>query len=73
VQLPSGAGYLEVTAPTGANVRVDGVWAGAGPVASRVVAAGYHEVVVETGGRESKQVVEVRAAKATRVRSAAAP
>jgi len=73
VQIPPGAGYLEVSAPTGANVRVDGVWAGAGPVASRVVAAGYHEVVVETGGRESKQVVEVRAAKATRVRSAAAP
>ncbi|HSY25774.1 MAG TPA: response regulator [Polyangiaceae bacterium] len=73
VQIPPGAGYLEVSAPTGANVRVDGVWAGAGPIASRVVAAGYHEVVVETGGRESKQVVEVRAAKATRVRSAAAP
>jgi hypothetical protein len=34
---------------------------------------GYHEVRVEQGGREAKYVIEVRAGKVTRVRSALLP
>jgi DNA-binding response OmpR family regulator len=73
VDVPAGSGYLEVLAAPGASVRVDGIWVGAGPTASRVVVAGYHEVTVEQGGHDSKQVIEVRAAKTTRVRSASIP
>ncbi len=73
VDVPAGSGYLEVLAAPGASVRVDGVWVGTGPTASRVVAAGYHEVTVEQAGHDSKQVIEVPAAKATRVRSASIP
>ncbi len=73
IEVPPGSGYLEVTAPPGANVRVDGALIGTGPTVSRVVAAGYHEVAVEQGGHETPQVIEVRDGKTTRVRSAAGP
>jgi hypothetical protein len=68
-EVPPGLGLVEVTAPTGARVRIDGAIGGAGPVASLVAAPGYHEVRVEQDGSESKQVIEVRAGKTTRVKS----
>ncbi len=72
-EVPPGLGLVEVTAPTGSRVRIDGAIAGAGPVVSLVAAPGYHEVRVEQDGHDTKQVIEVRAGKTTRVRSAPAP
>jgi hypothetical protein len=68
-EVPAGYGLVEVLAPAAAHIRIDGVLAGAGPVVSSVAAPGYHEVRVERGDRESKQVIEVRAGKVTRVSS----
>jgi hypothetical protein len=67
--VPAGYGLVEVMAPASAHVRIDGVLAGAGPVVSTVAAPGFHEVRVEQGQRESKQVIEVRAGRVTRVSS----
>ncbi|HEY3816550.1 MAG TPA: response regulator [Polyangiaceae bacterium] len=72
-EVPAGLGLVEVSAPTGSRVRIDGAIAGGGPVASLVAAPGYHEVRVEQDGHDTKQVIEVRAGKTTRVRSAPGP
>ena len=48
--VPPGYGLVEVTAPAGARVRIDGAIAGAGPATSLVAAPGYHEVRVEQDG-----------------------
>jgi len=72
-EVPPGYGLVEVTAPAGAHVRIDGAIAGAGPVTSLVAAPGYHEVRVEQDGHDTKQVIEVRAGKTTRVTSATTP
>ncbi|HXX69605.1 MAG TPA: response regulator [Polyangiaceae bacterium] len=73
-EVPPGYGYLEVRAAPEARVRIDGSLIGAGPVAGGAVSPGYHEVVVEQGGRAtSRQVAEVRAGKTTRVRVVALP
>ena len=71
--VPAGFGRIEVSAPVGARIRVDGAIAGAGPALSAVAAPGYHEVRVEGDGGESKNVIEVRAGKTTRIDSAAIP
>jgi hypothetical protein len=71
--VPPGLGLVEVTAPAGSRVRIDGAIAGAGPVASLVAAPGYHEIRVEQDGHDTKQVIEVRAGKTTRVKSAPTP
>jgi hypothetical protein len=54
-------------------VRIDGAIGGAGPLASLVAAPGYHEVRVEQDGHDTKQVIEVRAGKTTRVKPAPPP
>jgi hypothetical protein len=72
-EVPPGLGLVEVTATAGSRVRIDGAIAGAGPVTSLVAAPGYHEVRVEQDGHDTKQVIEVRAGKTTRVKSAPAP
>jgi DNA-binding response OmpR family regulator len=72
-EVPPGLGLVEVVAPAGARVRIDGAIGGAGPVASLVAAPGYHEIRVEQDGHDTKQVIEVRAGKTTRVQSAPAP
>jgi CheY-like chemotaxis protein len=72
-EVPPGFGLLEVTAAPQSAVRVDGTVIGAGPFAATVTTPGYHEVRVERGGRASTDVVEVRAGKSTRVRSATVP
>jgi CheY-like chemotaxis protein len=72
-EVPPGFGLIEVTAPTGAQVRVDGAIAGTGPAASLVAAPGYHEVRVELDGQDSKDVIEVRSGKTVRVRSSSGP
>jgi hypothetical protein len=64
---------VEVAAPPGARIRVDGAIAGAGPSFSMAAAPGVHEVRVEGSGPESRSVIEVRAGKTTRVDAAAAP
>jgi hypothetical protein len=72
-EVPPGFGLVEVTAPAGSRVRIDGAIGGAGPLASLVAAPGYHEVRVEQDGRDTKQVIEVRAGKTTRIKSAPGP
>jgi CheY-like chemotaxis protein len=72
-EVPPGFGLVEVTAPVGARVRIDGAIAGAGPVASLVAAPGAHEIRVEQDGHDTKQVIEVRAGKTTRVKSVPTP
>jgi DNA-binding response OmpR family regulator len=73
VDVPAGFGLIEINAPAGARIRVDGAIAGTGPALSEVAAPGYHEIRVESDGRESKSVIEVRAGKTTRVDPAATP
>ncbi len=73
VDVPRGFGMVEVSAPAGARIRIDGAIAGAGPSFSMVAAPGVHEVRVEGTGPESKSIVEVRASKTTRVDAAATP
>ena len=72
-EVPPGFGLLEVTAPAGARVRIDGAVAGAGPVVDLVAAPGYHDVRVEQDAGDDRQVIEVRAGKTTRVRPAMKP
>ena len=72
-EVPSGYGLIEIAAPAGARVRVDGAVVGTGPLVTSIASPGYHEVRVEHGGRDAKHVVEVRVGKTTRVRSAAPP
>jgi DNA-binding response OmpR family regulator len=74
-ELPQGFGRIEVSAPEGASVRIDGAIAGAGPTAILVAAPGVHEVRVELAdaGPETSEVIEVRAGETTRVRSAPSP
>ncbi len=71
--VPAGLGRIDVGAPAGARVRLDGAIAGTGPTLSAVAAPGYHEVRVEGDGQEFKTVIEVRAGKLTRVDPAATP
>jgi hypothetical protein len=71
--VPPGYGILEIVAPAGARVRVDGADAEAGPLSSSVLRAGYHQVRVEQGGHDSQYVIEVRAGKTTHVKSAPLP
>lgn len=66
-EVPPGFGLIEIAAPAGARIRVDGAILGKGPSASSVAAPGYHDVRVESGGHEGKSVVEVRAGKVARV------
>jgi hypothetical protein len=67
------SGLVEVATPMGAHVRIDGVEVGMGPLTSTVALAGYHEVGVVQGSRESKQTIEVRAGKTTRINSTLLP
>jgi hypothetical protein len=69
-EVPPGFGLVEVSATPAARVRIDGAFAGAGPIVSHVASPGYHEVRVEQGDREAKHVIEVRAGKVTRLSSA---
>jgi hypothetical protein len=66
-------GLVEITAPAGAHVRIDGIEVGMGPLTSTVALPGYHEVGVVQGARESKQTIEVRAGKTTRINSTVLP
>jgi hypothetical protein len=67
------SGLVEIAAPTGAHIRIDGVEVGRGPLTSMVAPAGYHEVSVAQATRESKQTIEVRAGKTTRINSTLLP
>ncbi|HTB72517.1 MAG TPA: response regulator [Polyangiaceae bacterium] len=71
--VPAGHGLLQVAAPRGAHVLIDGVDAGTGPLASSVQRAGYHQVRIDQDGKHSQFVIEVRAQKATRVKSSPLP
>ena len=71
--VPAGYGVLQIAAPRGAHVLVDGVDAGTGPLASSVQRAGYHQVRIDQDGKRSQFVIEVRAQKATRVKSSQLP
>jgi DNA-binding response OmpR family regulator len=71
--VPAGYGVLEIAVPDDARVRVDGAEAGHGPVASSVLRAGYHQVRIDQGDRNSQYVIEVRAGKTTHVKSAPLP
>jgi DNA-binding response OmpR family regulator len=66
-EVPPGFGLIEVKAPAGARVRVDGAIAGSGAAVSAVAAPGFHDLRVEKDGRESKFVIEVRASRTTRI------
>jgi CheY-like chemotaxis protein len=72
-EVPPGYGLIEVEAPAGTPVRIDGAIAGLGPAASLVAAPGSHEVRVELDGHSTQEVIEVRPGKTTRVRSAPGP
>jgi DNA-binding response OmpR family regulator len=69
-EVPAGYGLLEIAAPPGSRLRVDGALVGNGPETRTAVAPGLHELAVEVSGRESRQSVEVRAGKSTRARVA---
>jgi len=71
--IPAGYGILQIGAPRGARVVVDGVEAGIGPLSSTIQRAGYHQVRVEQDGKRSQYVIEVRAGKTTRVKSSPLP
>jgi DNA-binding response OmpR family regulator len=71
--LASGYGLVEVLAPPGVRVRIDGAVAGSGPTVSLVAAPGYHEVRIEQDGGYSKHVVEVQSGRTTRIDSALLP
>ena len=71
--IPAGYGLLEIGAPRGARVLVDGVDAGSGPLSSSVQRAGYHQVRIDQDGKRSQYVIEVRAGKTTRVKSSPLP
>ena len=71
--VPFGYGLLQISAPATARVLVDGVDAGSGPLSSSVQRAGYHQVRIDQDGKHSQYVIEVRAAKTTRVKSSPLP
>jgi hypothetical protein len=71
--IPAGYGMLQIGAPRGARVLVDGIDAGIGPLSSTVQRAGYHQVRVEQDGKRTQYVIEVRAGKTTRVKSSPLP
>jgi hypothetical protein len=64
---------LQIGAPRGARVLIDGVDAGSGPLSSSVQRAGYHQVRIDQDGKRSQYVIEVRAGKTTRVKSSPLP
>jgi DNA-binding response OmpR family regulator len=66
-EVPAGYGLIQVVSPAGARVRIDGAIVGRGPLTSSVAAPGYHEVRVEAGGKEAKNVIEVHAGKTAHV------
>jgi DNA-binding response OmpR family regulator len=68
--VPAGYGYIQVEAPAGARVRIDGAFVGTGPLAGTQSSPGSHEVEINEDGRESRHAIEVRAGRATRVRPA---
>jgi CheY-like chemotaxis protein len=70
-EVPAGYGLLEVTAPAGARIHVDGALVGGGSEVRTALPPGSHEVAIDFAGRESKQSFEVRAGKSTRARTAA--
>ena len=72
-EVAPGFGLLQIHAPARAVVRIDGVAAGVGPFVAAVSKPGYHEVRVDQGGKSSTHVVEVRAGKATQVKTVSAP
>ncbi len=72
-EVPAGFGLIEIAAPPGATVHVDGALVGSGPLVSAVATPGHHDVLVEQAGRESKNIVDVRAGRATRVRRPSIP
>ena len=72
-EVPPGFGLIEVSAPPGALVRIDGAIAGAGPAASLVAAPGTHEVRVELDGHDTQEAIEVRPGKTARVQSTPHP
>jgi S1-C subfamily serine protease len=57
-RLSTGAGWLVVTAPAGANVFVDGVHAGIGPRVALPLEPGRHEILVTVGGRLERRIIE---------------
>ena len=69
----AGSGLLQIGAPPGARVLVDGVDEGAGPLSSSAQRAGYHQVRIEQDGKHSQYVIEVRPGKTTRVKSSPLP
>jgi hypothetical protein len=74
IEVPTDYGLVAVVAPSGAHVRIDGAIAGSGPQVQLAAAPGTHEVRIEQEGQDAtKQVIEVRSGKTTRVRSAQAP
>jgi hypothetical protein len=72
-EVPPGLGLVEVTAPAGARVLLDGALAGNGPSVQALAGPGSHEVRLQVGDRETKQVIEVRAGRSTRVKPTLAP
>jgi len=70
---PAGMGRIEVTAPQGARIRIDGAIAGMGPSLSLVAGPGYHDVRIEKDGMEAHSVVEVHAGSTTLVDAASTP
>ncbi len=71
--IPIGSGLLQIGAPAGARVFVDGVDEGSGPLSSSPQRAGYHQVRIEQNGKHSQYVIEVRPGKTTRVKSSPLP
>jgi hypothetical protein len=65
--VPPGYGMLEVTSPPSARVRIDGAVAAPGPVITRALPPGLHEVRIQEGDRESRHVIDVRSGKMARV------
>lgn len=72
-EVPTGYGLLEIAAPPGARIRVDGALIGNGGDVRTALPPGAHEVAVEMGGRESRESIDVHAGKATHARVAPPP
>jgi hypothetical protein len=72
-EVPTGYGLLEIAAPPGARIRVDGALIGNGGDVRTALPPGAHDVAVEVGGRESRESIDVHAGKATRARVAPPP
>jgi hypothetical protein len=73
VEVPAGLGLVEVDAPAGARVLLDGALAGTGPTLKALAGPGTHEVRLQMGDRVEKQVVEVPAGRSIHVNPALAP